>query len=108
MALTPRAHGTARLEELSLTPTHIMTLKLHLKGVKRQVLNRTEFSGIFLRQVRQGDNFKFYLPQASMKQNQRPFQLCKKLQNEAELRHKDPEAFRRRVSTTPQPGMRLA
>lgn len=89
-----------------VTLTHIYfdwVSKIAPEGDKREALNQTEFSGIFLWQVRQGDDFKHYLPQASMKQNQKPFKLFKKRQNKEELCHKDSDAFTREFPPSHNP-----
>lgn len=63
---------------VTLTHTYFdWVSKIAPEGDKREALNQTEFSGIFLWQVRQGDDFKHYLPQASMKQNQKPFKILR-------------------------------
>ena len=47
VTLTFMSHGTAHLEELSLIPTRILALKLHLKETRGKALTKLNFLTFF-------------------------------------------------------------
>lgn len=71
------SHRTACLEELSLTPTHILTesLKMHMEETRGKQSTELNFLEFFCGGW-QNDIFK-YLLQASLKQNQRHLRFLK-------------------------------
>lgn len=72
------SHRTACLEELSLTPTHILTesLKMHMEETRGKQSTELNFLEFFCGGW-QNYIFKYYLLQASLKQNQRHLRFLK-------------------------------
>lgn len=85
------SHGTACLEELSLTP-HILTesLKLHMNATRGKPSTELNFLEFFCG-GRQNDIFKYYLPQASLKQNKKHLSFLK-AEKQRRIWHNDSNA----------------